>query len=316
MTAALILIAYSLALTTLAPRILRDPARLARAPRLGVAVWYSVVASAALGLAAAAALLVATPEHSWEKLCHLVRLCVEALQGAHDWFGMIAALAAVAGATVAAVRLTIAAYRTVAASARGRLRQARLVGRAGRRLPGTDATIVDDQVAAAYLVPGRHATIVVTSAAVDALSGPELAAVIAHERGHHSGRHHLLVDGMRVLTRAFPRSRMLARAHGQVALLVEICADDAAAVRHDRLDLARALVTMAEAASASPAGALAATGGDAATRVRRLLTPPRPLRRGTALVAAALLGVLVVAPVVMAVVATVWPALMDCPGLG
>lgn len=315
MTAALILIVYSLALTTLAPRLLRDPARLARAPRLGVAVWYSVVASAALGLCSAAALLVATPEHSWEKLCHLVRLCVEALQGAHDWFGVIAALAAVAGAAFAAVRLGLAAYRTVGASARGRLRQARLVGRAGRRLPGTDATIVDDNVAAAYLVPGRHATIVVTSAAVDALTGPELAAVIAHERGHHSGRHHLLVDGMRVLTRAFPRSRMLARAHGQVALLVEICADDAAAARHSRLDLARALVTMAEA-SAYPAGALAASGGDAATRVRRLLSPPRPLRRGAAIAASAMLGALVAAPVVVAFVATVWPTLMDCPPLG
>lgn len=308
MTAALLLCAYALLIARTAPALLRTADR---APRLAVAAWYAAVATVGSSLVAAVALLVATPEHSWERLCALVRLCVEALRGAHDWIGVLLAAFALAGAAIVAFRIGVAAVGTLGASMRGRHRQARLVDAAGRRLPGTDATVVDHDVATAYLVPGRHPTIVVTSAAVAALTGRELAAVIAHEQGHRSGRHHLLVDGMRVLNRAFPRSRFLAVAHAQVALLVEICADEAAARRHSRIDLARALVTMAEA-QASPA-VLAASGGDALTRIKRLLSPPDPLGRGTRAGLTAVLATMASAPVVVAALALAWPLLMDCP---
>lgn len=308
MTAALLLYAYAMLVARYAPRVL---ARADRAPRLGVAAWYAAVTTVGSSIATAVVLLVATPEHSWRRLHALVRFCVEALQGAHDWIGVILAALALAGTTVVAFRIGVAAIGTLGASMRGRHRQARLVDAAGRRLPGTPATVVDHDVATAYLVPGRHATIVVTSAAVEALTGRELAAVIAHEQGHHTGRHHLLVDGMRVLTRAFPRSRFLAVAHAQVALLVEICADDSAARRHSRIDLARALVTMAEA-QAAPA-VLAASGGDAVTRVHRLLSPPRPLDRATRAGLAVALAAVATAPLVLAGLALAWPILMDCP---
>ena len=85
-----------------------------------------------------------------------------------------------------------------------------------------------------------------------------------------------------LMAEAFPASRLFAQAHTHVSRLAEVCADDVAVRRHSRLDLARALVTVAEGAATGTralAVALAATGGDAATRVHRLLTPPTPPRR-------------------------------------
>ena len=316
MTASLLLIAYAFAVAVLAPRALRDRAWTLRAPRLAILSWYTAVASVGAGLALAAGIVLAVPDRTWEALCELLRLCAHALSRVHEWLGAFALVAAVALAAVAAVRLTDAAVRTLLPSMRRRQRQARAFGRTGRRLRRLGATLVDHDTAAAFLVPGRSATIVVTSAAVETLNDAELAAVVAHERGHHAGRHHLLIDAMRVLTRAFPRSRLLATAHAQVALLVEVCADDAAVERHSRIDLARALVAMAEAQHADGsvyAGALAISGGDAAIRLRRLLDPPEPVRHGWKAVLGAALVALAAVPVALTAAAWAWPVLLDCP---
>ncbi len=66
----------------------------------------------------------------------------------------------------------------------------------GRRLPvtspgGDPAVVLDDPRPAAYCVPGRPGTIVLTSGALAVLDPAQLAAVLAHERAHLAGRHHL-----------------------------------------------------------------------------------------------------------------------------
>ena len=45
----------------------------------------------------------------------------------------------------------------------------------------------------AHCLPEARQPIVLTSAAIEALDEAELAAVMAHERTHQRGRHHLLV---------------------------------------------------------------------------------------------------------------------------
>ncbi|MGH3739567.1 MAG: hypothetical protein ACRDT6_28805, partial [Micromonosporaceae bacterium] len=75
----------------------------------------------------------------------------------------------------------------------------------------------------------------------------------------------------------------------QVSELVEMLADDAAAAHADRHTHASALVALAE--GATPTAALAAGGPQALARVRRLLSPHRPLgllRRATTTVIVAL----------------------------
>jgi len=101
------------------------------------------------------------------------------------------------------------------------------------------------------VVGGSTRRVVVTTGAIDALAGPELAAVLAHERAHAAGRHDLLLDGIRLLEKAFPRVVLFTAARCELCRLVELRADEVATVHHAPLSLARAMVTMAAAASSA-----------------------------------------------------------------
>jgi Zn-dependent protease with chaperone function len=116
---------------------------------------------------------------------------------------------------------------------------ARIVGRA---LPGTGAVVLDDPRPAAYCAAG---TIVVTSGALGVLDDDQLSAVLAHERGHLRGRHHLLTLGLRGLTAAFPGVPLFTRGPAEVACLAEMSADDTAARTVGRPALITALIAIA-----------------------------------------------------------------------
>ena len=77
---------------------------------------------------------------------------------------------------------------------------------------------------------------------------------------------------------------------------------------------------MAEAASQQrpgvPAGAVAATGGDALERVERLLNPPTPLPPPARLAASMVLLAVAAAPLLVLALASVVPVLAACPSLG
>src|SRR5439155_5067377 len=124
---------------------------------------------------------------------------------------------------------------------------------------------------AVYCLPGRR-RIVLTTGALTRLDDRELDAVLAHERAHLSGRHHIVIALAVALQRAFPLVRFFAIAARQVAYLVEIAADDAAVRRAPRLTVASAL--LAVATPGVPAGALGAGGSAAAQRIQRLINPP------------------------------------------
>jgi Zn-dependent protease with chaperone function len=54
------------------------------------------------------------------------------------------------------------------------------------------------------------------------LGAGQLAAVLAHERAHQRGRHHLLVSLAGSLAASFPRVPAFRHGHEQVARLVEL----------------------------------------------------------------------------------------------
>lgn len=119
-----------------------------------------------------------------------------------------------------------------------------------------------------------------TTAAVGVLDDASLVAVLAHERAHQRGRHHLLVSLAGSLAAAFPRIRAFRQGHEQVARLVELLADDAAAAASPRLKVAEALLALSAPAPApAAAAALGAGGSAAAARIRRLIAAPAPLGR-------------------------------------
>ena len=168
----------------------------------------------------------------------------------------------------------------VAAVLRARHRQRTLLGLLAHddpKVPG--ALVVDHPAAAAYCVPGLRSAIVISAGALDLLDNDELAAVLAHERAHLRARHDLVLLPFTALLRAFRWSATARAANAEVALLVEMLADDRARKRRPARELATALLRVgASGGGLAPAGALAATGtavdGELAVRVARLLRPP------------------------------------------
>jgi Zn-dependent protease with chaperone function len=217
----------------------------------------------------------------------------------HNQFAIVeACLAAVVFLAVVGAILGKALVSSVRDGSAQRRRHRHLLHLVGRANTQLDAVLVDHASAAAYCVPGRGSRVVLTTAALTVLDEAQLAAVLAHEQAHLRGRHHLALAAGRVLRLAFPWVPAFRWAHDEVARLVELIADDAAARHCDRRDLAGALVALAaDSRSVVPATAFAAGGPAVAVRVKRLLGSARPL--GGRAVAVCLLAFLLLLAVPM-----------------
>jgi Zn-dependent protease with chaperone function len=150
------------------------------------------------------------------------------------------------------------------------------------------ASVVDHEVPLAYCLPGLRARLVLSMGALSLLTQDELRAVLAHERAHLAQRHDLVVLPFVALGATFPSLPAVRIAQAEVALLVELLADDRAARHHERSHLARALWKIGT--GQAPAGALGIAGEDVLLRAQRLLEPPKRLgiRGGLAVGALAL----------------------------
>src|SRR5262249_229819 len=96
-----------------------------------------------------------------------------------------------------------------------------------RQLPGpAQPVVLDDKAASAYTLPGRPGRIVVTAGTLDALDDASRAALLAHERAHLAGFHHLSTPAARLAAAVNP---VLGAAAGAVEYTVERWADEEAA---------------------------------------------------------------------------------------
>jgi hypothetical protein len=95
--------------------------------------------------------------------------------------------------------------------------------------------------------------------------------------------------------RAFPRSRLAARAYAAIALLLEMRADDRALRRHPPGRLAAALRACAHGRGV-PEGAMAIADPQVSARLARLAQPP-PSRRIAACAALAAAAVIASTPI-------------------
>jgi len=319
-----VIAAYLLALAATAsiaaPRLLPHAGWVYRAPRLGLAAWYAVITTIATAVLAALACLTVGWPGVRATVCTWAVWCLRAVRGAQGPLGRTVAAAVLVGLVLLGLRVLLLGWRLAAGIAARRREHTRMLTVLGAESGELGATVVDCPVPVAYVVPGRPARVVVSTGTLHTLDPAQLAAVLAHERAHATGRHHLLADGARLLAAAFPHTAVFAEAHAQIDRLIEMRADEVAAGGgHARLDLAWALVAMAEAAARQPglvpAGAVAATGGNALERVHRLLTPPPPLASTTRVIAWA--GVLAVAaaPLLTLALTALVPALAACPSM-
>jgi Zn-dependent protease with chaperone function len=298
-TVAAALAAYAAGLGILGPALLARARWTARAPLLAIVTYlaagWSVIA--ALGLAGLTLAVHATALGGG--LSDLIGACAHRLQATYGTPGgaTVAALGlTLAGAVAARTALTaIAHFRAAGRQALQHAQTARLVGRPH---PALGAVLVEHARPAVYCVAGRQPTVILTTAAVQALDPGQLDAVLAHERAHLAGRHHRLLAMARIGREALPFLPLMRDAEEQVARLVELHADDAAARARDPRLLATALVILAT--GASPAPALAAGAADSVQRIHRLLGPAEPLGRARRQLLRAAAAALALTPVLLA----------------
>ena len=108
--------------------------------------------------------------------------------------------------------------------------------------------VLDDSAPVAYCLPrGVGSLTVLSQGLLDRLSPAELSAVIAHERAHVEQRHDLLLLAFRAWRSALPWFPIAVRAESEVAVLVEILADDRARRTASDEVLARAILAVADA---------------------------------------------------------------------
>ncbi|WP_157970738.1 M56 family metallopeptidase [Nakamurella deserti] len=93
--------------------------------------------------------------------------------------------------------------------------------------------VLDHPTAVAYCLPGAVPRLVVSRGTLDALTDTELRLVLAHERAHLRLRHDVVVLPFVAWGAALPFLNSVRRAQRAVAALVEMMADDAAAVTVD-----------------------------------------------------------------------------------
>ena len=305
MSTAVCLLLYTAVVGVVAPRVLPRLTRRGVVPAAAVTVWLLVLASVLVSWTAVAVAFFSYVARTWNQPDSLgLGACLAALRFAasgHNGLGTqvglaIVTVAASAFAGVLAVRVGRSLLRARAGTRR-HAESARIVG---RRVAGVDGLVLDAPQKMAYCLGGRSGTIVITSAAVAALQRPDLDAVLAHERAHLSGHHHLLLAVTRALAASLPRIRLFCVAQVEVARLLEMCADDTAVRRHGPGALVSALLTLA-GAEAIPAPALGASTVGVASRLSRLIEPETAARRVRAhLLLAAATGVVLAAPLLVA----------------
>lgn len=286
----------ALALAGPVPALLARASWTMRAPRASVVLWQAVALAAVLsafsaGLALALRFFSPGPNgHPTTSVTGQI-----ATLGIPVWLCAVLVLAAT---VVIGLRLVIAVVAVAVGTRRRRAHHRMMVDLLGdrrRELDGVRVLNVAEPLA--YCLPGVRSRVVLSRGTLSALSEPELAAILRHERAHLRARHDLVLEGFTAVHTAFPRFVRSASALSAVRLLVELLADDAAVRAAGPRPLARALVTCA--CGPTPAGALAAGGPNTVVRVRRLSGPPNsPLLSAVAYLAAA--AVLVVPTVAVA----------------
>ncbi|MFJ9428117.1 M56 family metallopeptidase [Streptomyces sp. NPDC101490] len=300
MNAAPVLLAYAAAVGAGAPHLLVRSAWPYRAPALGATVWLALILSFTVAVALAAAQLAAPTRHLHAGLVGLLHAC-----------GLDAPEPTTSGPTIAG-RLAVAMPLAVVAAfggaflfhlARSGLLRARhrdRLDKVGTRCERLRATVLPHAVPGAYCLPGFRSRIVVSDAAVRLLTAEQMDAVLEHERCHVAGRHHLPLAATEAFATVFPWLPLARRARTQMAVLLEMTADDRALRRQSDETLATAVYEMA--AARTPEGAIGAGGSTALLRMKRILGPrpaPHPALRGSlasAALTAPLLPLLVACP--------------------
>ena len=309
MIASLSLLWVAAAILVLGPR-LAAASWTRQAPRVAIFTWQALTVSAVVTVMLAGLTLLIPITALAGDLGAIVHACAMSIATAYGSSQFLPGKlvgAVLAGALP--VWLLLCASRVLVAGWRSRRRLHRSLSLMTRPGPGSGVVFLEAPTPAAFCVPGRTALTVVTRGALESLSPGELDGVLAHEAAHLRGRHNLAVALSAILAQAFPRVRLFQVATRETRQLIELLADDAALQRVDRVNLASAIVSLAE--MRAPAAAMAMAEDGAVLRVARLLSPEPPLQPWRYRAAALGALTIVLAPLFIAGYPAVCAALSD-----
>ncbi|MGY5884372.1 M56 family metallopeptidase [Modestobacter lacusdianchii] len=309
MSASLALAAIGVAVLVLGPRLV-DAGWTAQAPRLAILAWQALTFTAVATFVLAGVTLLIPITTLAGGLGRVFHACAESVANAYGSAEFPSG--ALVGILLAGLMplwvLSCVTWELVSGWLRRRElhRSIDMVAEPDR---GLGVLVMDASTPAAFCVPGRTSRIVVTTGTLAALSHDELKGVLAHEAAHLRARHNLAVTLSQGLVRAFPRLKLFRAASAQTRQLIELLADDAAAVSVDRVSVASAIVSLAE--MRAPAAAMAMAQEGAVLRVSRLLQPLTPMDPWRHRLLAGGLWAVLLTPVLIAGLPTLSAALSD-----
>lgn len=274
-------------------------------PRLGLAAWLLLSCSLpVMFVTAAISVLTATPlGHSVVDFFHA---CIALVRGA------FAGPVSPSGADLVAVFLLLVAVRVFALfltditsglrQRRRRRSQLRLVAASHSSTHQDDLIVVHDARPAAFCLPGRMRTIVITTTAIQTLTPEELVAVLAHERAHLRGHHHLMLAWSHAIRQSYCFLPWVGAMAQRASSLVEMVADDHAVKASSPPVLASALLRLVGIPAAGET--IGAAEVTVAARVARLMAGEPPLKQLSLSASSAALCVLALLPAAVSV--AVW----------
>lgn len=271
MTLAAALLIYAILTALVVPPLLGRATWLAKSPKLGVLAWQAVLAAVFSALVLLMVVAALPTEALSFDLTHAVHACAvqfsELYQRGELGHGRV--LAAVLG-TATAGRLCWVLVSQVRVLRRQRGEHRVLLDLLAGDPEADGALLLPAGVPAAYCVPGGKGRIVLTTGAAASLGDAQRRAVIAHERAHLRGRHHLVLLSASVAVASLPWLPFLRQAQRRIAAYIEMVADDAAARISGPGTVLSALVGLVRI---DTAGSLPASGTATFERIQRLLEP-------------------------------------------
>ncbi|MET3767775.1 Zn-dependent protease with chaperone function [Marisediminicola sp. UYEF4] len=216
-----------------------------RAPATALALWQAIALAGGLSMIGALLTFGLAPFG-----LNLVDASIAAVTDA-AWPPAISNLLALVVAGLLAAYLIANLLRTALLIERQRRRHRQLVRLLSTPLPDHPNTrMIDVELPVAYCLPGSPHPITVFSAGlVQLLDDVQLRAVIEHEKAHLLQRHYIVLMAFDAWHRSLPWFPTATRARTEVALLIEMLADDHARRAVDDRTLAGAIALVASGAA-------------------------------------------------------------------
>jgi beta-lactamase regulating signal transducer with metallopeptidase domain len=281
-TAALALLAGAVIAGWLIPGALQRVDLRRRDPLLLIVAWLVSMAGVLLATATGVLLLLLPDHGPGASLLAAVHSCWSAVQhGSPPRVEEVAGVIGVALLVAFAARLAVVSVRGFRKRCHKRqenLSVLRLVARPVTS-PSDILWLAHDQPLA-FSMAGRPGTVVATEGLTRHLDPGAVAAVLAHERAHLNGRHHLLVAIADAVRATFPFVPLFRDAPRAIRDLVELAADVVAARDCGPVAVRTALLKVTRHGAPSTSLAMAQDAVDLRlARLRHGSRPPGGLRR-------------------------------------